>query len=151
MFVAAGGAALIVLLIGGYGAHWAWTGFSDNDTLWDWLQLLLLPIIIASLPVWLAHGDFMERRVRLAAACVLVAFVALVVLGYVIPWNWTGFPGNKLWDWLGLILLPLVVASIRLWPEIRRRFAPRHAVAGLGGASSGEAQHGIPPRTRKMP
>jgi len=129
MFVAAGGAALIVLLIGGYGAHWAWTGFSDNDTLWDWLQLLLLPIIIASLPVWLAHGDFMERRVRLAAACVLVAFVALVVLGYVIPWNWTGFPGNKLWDWLGLILLPLVVASIRLWPEIRRRFAPRHAVA----------------------
>lgn len=129
IFVAAGVVALIVLLIGGYGAHWAWTGFSDNDTLWDWLQLLLLPIIIAGLPLLLAHGDFMERRVRVLAVCVVVAFVALVVLGYVIPWNWTGFPGNKLWDWLGLILLPLVVASIRLWPEIRRRFAPRHAVA----------------------
>jgi hypothetical protein len=129
IFVAAGVVALIVLLIGGYGAHWAWTGFSDNDTLWDWLQLLLLPIIIGALPIWLAHGDFMERRVRVFAACVLVAFVVLVVLGYVIPWSWTGFPGNKLWDWMGLILLPLVVASIRLWPEIRRRFAPRHAVA----------------------
>ena len=118
-----------MLLIGGYGAHWAWTGFSDNDTLWDWLQLLLLPIIIAGLPFWLAHGDFMERRVRVLTLGLLVTFVALVVLGYLIPWNWTGFPGNKLWDWLGLILLPFVVASIRLWPEIRRRFAPRHAVA----------------------
>ena len=129
VFVAAGVVALVVLLIGGYGAHWAWTGFSDNDTLWDWLQLLLLPIIIAGLPFWLAHGDFMDRRVRVFAVGVVVAFVALVVVGYVIPWNWTGFPGNKLWDWLGLILLPFVVASIRLWPEIRRRFAPRHAVA----------------------
>jgi hypothetical protein len=129
IFVAAGLIALVVLLIGGYGAHWAWTGFSDNDTLWDWLQLLLLPIIIAGLPFWLAHGDFMERRVRVLTLGLLVTFVALVVLGYLIPWNWTGFPGNKLWDWLGLILLPFVVASIRLWPEIRRRFAPRHAVA----------------------
>ena len=78
IFVAAGLIALIVLLIGGYGAHWAWTGFSDNDTLWDWLQLLLLPIIIAGLPLWLAHGDFMERRVRVLAIGLLVTFVALV-------------------------------------------------------------------------
>jgi len=87
IFVAAGLVALVVLLIGGYGAHWAWTGFSDNDTLWDWLQLLLLPIIIAGLPLWLAHGDFMERRVRVLALSLLGAFVALVVLGYLIPWK----------------------------------------------------------------
>jgi hypothetical protein len=128
MFIAAGLVALIVLLIGGYAGHWAWTGFSDNDTLWDWLDLLLLPIVIAGLPLWLAHGDFMDRRVRVALICVVVGFVALVVLGYAVPWKWTGFPGNKLWDWLVLILLPVVVATIRLWPEVRRRFSPRHAV-----------------------
>ncbi|HEX3318293.1 MAG TPA: hypothetical protein VHR88_09755 [Solirubrobacteraceae bacterium] len=127
--IAAGLLVLVVLLVGGYAGHWAWTGFSDNDTLWDWLQLLLLPVVIAGLPIWLAHGDFMERRVRILAACLLVAFVALVVLGYAVPWKWTGFPGNKLWDWLVLIMLPVVVATIRLWPEVRRRFSPRHAAA----------------------
>ncbi len=36
---------LTVLLIGGYGFNWSWTGFEGN-TLWDWLHLLLVPAVI---------------------------------------------------------------------------------------------------------
>ena len=53
-----------VLLWGGYQGGWEWTGFDHNDTLWDWLQLLLLPIAFATLPIWLRHGERMDPRRR---------------------------------------------------------------------------------------
>ena len=118
--VICGVVALIVLLIGGYAGHWAWTGFSDNDTLWDWLQLLLLPVAIATLPIWVRHGRFLDPRVRIALGVGLLVFLAIVLLGYLMPWKWTGFTGNTLWDWLGLVLLPFVIATIRYWSELAR-------------------------------
>jgi hypothetical protein len=30
--------ATVVVLIGGYGANWRWTGFQANGQLWDWLS-----------------------------------------------------------------------------------------------------------------
>lgn len=33
--------SILTLLIGGYLLHWEWTGF--NRTLWDWMQLLIVP------------------------------------------------------------------------------------------------------------
>jgi hypothetical protein len=33
--------SILTLLIGGYLLHWEWTGF--NKTLWDWMQLLIVP------------------------------------------------------------------------------------------------------------
>ena len=49
-----GGVAALfaVAVAGGYGLGWQWTGFQDNNTLWDWLQLLVLPVVIAALPIW---------------------------------------------------------------------------------------------------
>ena len=91
--VICGVVALIVLLIGGYAGHWAWTGFSDNDTV--------------------RHGQFLDPRVRIALGVGLLVFLAIVLLGYLMPWKWTGFTGNTLWDWLGLVLLPIVIATIR--------------------------------------
>jgi len=55
-FVTVAGAVVLGLVIagiGGYGADWSWTGFQDNGTLWDWLELFLLPVAIALLPLWL--------------------------------------------------------------------------------------------------
>ena len=43
---------LIVLEIGTYAFNWTWTGFKANGTLWDWLNLLLVPLIVAVLPIW---------------------------------------------------------------------------------------------------
>jgi Pentapeptide repeats (8 copies) len=42
-------AVFMVLVWGGYFSAWAWTGFSvkeKGDTLWNWIQLLLVPLIV---------------------------------------------------------------------------------------------------------
>jgi hypothetical protein len=36
-------------------------------------------------------------------------FAAIVLGGYLGRWHWTGFRGNTLWDWLHLLLLPLLI------------------------------------------
>ncbi len=38
--------ALIIVIIGGYLLHWSGTGVSQK-TLWDWLQLLIVPFVLA--------------------------------------------------------------------------------------------------------
>jgi hypothetical protein len=38
--------AIILVAIGGYIYKWGWTGFADK-TLWDWMKLLIVPIILA--------------------------------------------------------------------------------------------------------
>ena len=43
---------LVVLFIGTYAFNWFWTGFKDHGTLWDWLDLLMVPLIVAALPIW---------------------------------------------------------------------------------------------------
>jgi hypothetical protein len=48
--ITAGLVVFVVTLVGGYAGKWKWTGYSDNDTLWEWLKLLLLPIILATAP-----------------------------------------------------------------------------------------------------
>src|SRR4051794_20497575 len=75
----AGVAALAVVLWGGYVRHWAWTGFGANDTLWDWLELALLPTAIATLPLWLRHRPLVHRRGRTVLAVSAAAFAALVL------------------------------------------------------------------------
>jgi len=46
-------AALLVVLVGGYGAKWSWTGFESNKQLWDWMHLLLLPVALGTFRLWL--------------------------------------------------------------------------------------------------
>jgi hypothetical protein len=31
--------------------HWSWTGFNKNDQLWDLLHVLVLPVVLATLPL----------------------------------------------------------------------------------------------------
>lgn len=128
-----GGVKLLALalaaavLVGGYQAHWSWTGISGNTaTLWDWISLLLLPVTVATLPIWLSKRHALGARRKRVAAALVIAFAGLVAAGYAIPWKWTGFPGNELWDWINLLLLPLVVATFPFWPEIRRELRMHH-------------------------
>jgi hypothetical protein len=42
-------AVTALLLWGGYIRGWQWTGFQANEQLWDWLQLLLLPLVVPTI------------------------------------------------------------------------------------------------------
>jgi hypothetical protein len=108
---------LALLAIGGYGMGWRWTGLSRSVTLWDWLQMLALPVALGLAPVLLRHRSRLTRRHHTVLATVLALFAVLVLLGYLVPWGWTGFTGNTLWDWLELALLPLVVGTASLWAD----------------------------------
>ena len=43
--------AIVVGIIGGFFLHLNWTGFPENGSLWDWLQLLSAPIFVSALPL----------------------------------------------------------------------------------------------------
>ena len=43
-FTAVGIIAFIALIFLVYWFHWTWTGF--NKTLWDWMQLLIIPLCL---------------------------------------------------------------------------------------------------------
>jgi ABC-type uncharacterized transport system permease subunit len=49
-------AIILTILIGGYASHWVWTGFTgateSYKTLYDWLQLLFVPLALAGLGFW---------------------------------------------------------------------------------------------------
>lgn len=107
--------ALLIMVVGGYAAHWEWTGF-QKETLWDWLNIVLIPITLAVLPLWLSSRRRDHVIWRLGFAFLLAAFVTVLIGGYVGHWAWTGFAGNTLFDWIRLLLvpfaLPLVVLAI---------------------------------------
>jgi hypothetical protein len=112
-----------VVLVGalvwaGYATRWRWTGFHRHATLWDWLELLMLPVAIGIAPLWARHRRRLDRGTQIALLLAVTAFVALVVVGYAFDVRWTGFPGNRLWDWLELLVLPLVVATLPVWAEL---------------------------------
>jgi len=131
-------AMLLVLLWGGYVRNWEWTGFPGNEQLWDWLRLLLLPMVVATIPLWLRHREYISRRRRRVYLAGAAAFPVFVAAGYLVPLNWTGFPGNTLWNWLGLILLPVAVASARFLPSAARWLRnSRGAAAGVVAAAAG--------------
>jgi hypothetical protein len=133
VWTAAGVLALIVfaiLVLGGYAFHWQWTGLSGSVTLWDWLEVLALPVAIATAPLLLRHRHALHRRHRITILAVLAVFAAFVLAGYLVPWQWTGFRGNTLWDWLQLVLLPLVVAATSTWWHSDWRPERRHVASG---------------------
>ncbi len=125
--------AFLVALVGGYGAGWQWTGFQQNNQLWDWLHLLLLPVVLGTLPLWIQAREHISRTRRLSYAVFIVAWTGFVIAGYLVPLSWTGFRGNTLWDWFGLLLLPVALTSMRLLRSKghRLRRYQRHIVAAV--------------------
>lgn len=116
------GAILLALLIaGGYGGQWSWTGFPGKQ-LWDWLNLMLFPVVAIVLPEWIRRGEPFGAHARTAAAVCVSAFVVLVIGGYHWGWTWTGFTGNTFRDWLALMIAPFLL------PVALKLLAVRHVM-----------------------
>jgi hypothetical protein len=113
--------AALVALWGGYVQKWRWTGFQTNDQLWKWLQLLLLPVALGTIPLWIQDRDYISRPRRAAYGVVIVAWTGFVIASYLIPLKWTGFPHKTLWDWFLLILLPVALTSTMALTSSRAR------------------------------
>jgi hypothetical protein len=99
--------AFAALVLAGYLMPMPWTGFTGN-TLWDWFSLALLPAVIATSTLWRSPARWTGRHVGLLASGAVLAAV-VVAAGYLVPWAWTGFTGNTAWDWIKLLLLPVLL------------------------------------------
>jgi hypothetical protein len=137
-------------VVAGYTVPWGWTGFVGNK-LWDWLELLILPLTVALIPVVLDLRNNWGARHSLVALTLLAAFTVVVLGGYLGNWGWTGFRGNTLWNWLHLWLLPLLIPLLVIvWlkplamsgvvklDEDQESSAPVAGTAGNGAQTGGE-------------
>jgi hypothetical protein len=100
----------LVALVGGYAGPWKWTGFAANGQVWDWLNLLLVPVVLGTIPLWIQDRDYIGTGRRIIYGAFIVAFTAFAIAGYLVPISWTGFRGQKLWDWIELLVLPAALA-----------------------------------------
>jgi ABC-type glycerol-3-phosphate transport system permease component len=63
----------------------------------------------------------LRRSHWVAFTTAAVVLVVLALGGYLRGWDWTGFKGNTLWDWLHLLVLPVTLAFLPLWMQTRTR------------------------------
>jgi hypothetical protein len=143
--------ALLVTVYGTFRWGWAWTGFRDKDnaTLWSWLELVLLPVTIALLPLWLHSRQRRKAYWRVGLGVLALVFAVLAVGGYRWNWGWTGFQGNTLWDWLKLLLVPFAVPAAVAWATTPA-LPPARPVGGSAAAARPPAAPrptGAEPRT----
>ena len=61
-------ALTVTILIGGYRLNWAWTGFTGDKetykTLYDWMQLLFIPVVLAVAGFWFNHRERKAAELR---------------------------------------------------------------------------------------
>jgi hypothetical protein len=106
--------AFVALVVMSYVFGWTWTGFQENGTLWDWLDLFIVPTVLAVALIWFTTQPRWHVEWTVVLVVVLAVFMVLVVGGYFFGWTWTGFSekGNTLWNWIKLLLVPLITLAV---------------------------------------
>lgn len=122
-------AALVLLTVAGYSLRWAWTGF-PGEHFWDWLHLMLFPLVLVLLPEWIRRGEPIETWHWAFGGVGAALFVVTMIGGYKLGWTWTGFTGNTFRDWLNLLIAPFllpVIAKVVYAQQKARRSAAKPA------------------------
>ena len=64
---------VVLVILEGYKLNWGWTGFNGSNksgkTLWDWLQLLIIPLALAIIAILFNRAERKneQRIVRITA------------------------------------------------------------------------------------
>jgi uncharacterized protein YjbI with pentapeptide repeats len=87
------------------------------------IATVLIAVLIASISIWaLFEGGYVREAIGILIGIVVLLTLILIRIGY--RYEWTGFgrtthpksetqevqPRKTLWDWLGLLIVPLVLA-----------------------------------------
>jgi uncharacterized protein YjbI with pentapeptide repeats len=73
------------------------------------------------------QGQSSRRPILWAGVIVALAFLVIVICGYLFGWKWTGlvkdanFPNRTLWDWMELLIIPAVLAGGGIWFNRQQR------------------------------
>jgi hypothetical protein len=51
-----------------------------------------------------------RRQILWAGGIAALVFLIIVICSYLFGWKWTGLPKRTLWDWLELLIVPVVLA-----------------------------------------
>jgi hypothetical protein len=133
-------AAFAVFAAAGYLVPLHWTGFR-GQTLWDWFGLLLLPAALVLAPMLPKDIRSLRPGQNRIIIFLALAWTVTIIGGYALGWTWTGYPGNTLWDWLRLLLLPLVVPAF-LMPALLRWIPGRGSLRGAAEAEDHAGEDG---------
>ena len=60
--------------------------------------------------MWIQDREYIGTGRRIIYGAFIMAFTGFVLAGYLVPISWTGFRGQNLWDWIGLLVLPAALA-----------------------------------------
>jgi hypothetical protein len=52
----------------------------------------------------------LEVAIIIFSLVILIALIIVVIIGYLLKWGWTGLSQKTLWDWLQLLIIPVVLA-----------------------------------------
>jgi hypothetical protein len=74
--------------------------------------VIFLPLSIGAVRAWRKLGRDISLERIAAIVGVVAAFGVFVTGGYALHWDWTGFQGNTLWDWIQLLLAPILFGIV---------------------------------------
>ncbi len=109
---------------------------------------------------WQRVRKLLEIFVILAGCIVVIALLVVIVLAYIFNVNVPGLHGKTLWDWLQLLIIPLVLAVIALLfnrattrteqkiaaERCKLRLSSRHDSSSKSGIGFDESHTKAPPR-----
>ena len=64
-----------------------------------------------------------------------------MVGGYAFGWEWTGLPKQTFWDWLKLLIIPIVIAGGTLWFNQRQQARQQAQKDTLAEIEEEQARH----------
>ena len=62
-----------------------------------------------------------QHWVAIGVVIVVLVIVIVAIGGYFINWNWTGFEGKTLWDWLGLLAILAIPLAVVWFTHVEQK------------------------------